>query len=347
MQTKIHNDIVEVIELPNLESFIDCFGDSSIINKLIDTSRNAGKYGIIFRGQADSQWDLIPKILREKDLKNVEDMNKNYPNSQKYEPPQIKNSPSPQKTVYGKPEYLLMTELQILRNFYNSCSFNGLKIDPISEFDSRLSNSIIIEKVLFNSENWYLTDKHESLATLAQHYGIPTRLLDFTYDVYTALYFATKDAIKISLDKKTIDYNKKISIWTMFPISTSTDLFIRNGLKIIQPIYANNPNLYAQKGLLVYWNIKKDNDLIYEPSLINITKNFDFFNGVNKDFFIQRQKEIFKRFELPYSEIPKIWSFLLQKECNATKYFPGYHSIIEEMNEWKMLNDINELVGKV
>lgn len=36
--------------------------------------------------------------------------------------------------------------------------------------------------------------------SLAQHYGIPTRLLDWSYDYKSALYFALKDILEKPCD---------------------------------------------------------------------------------------------------------------------------------------------------
>lgn len=48
---------------------------------------------------------------------------------------------------------------------------------------------------------WWPNEKFREVISLAQHYGLPTRFLDWSYDYKSALYFALKDIVEKPLDK--------------------------------------------------------------------------------------------------------------------------------------------------
>lgn len=50
-------------------------------------------------------------------------------------------------------------------------------------------------------EKW-LPENFLELAALAQHYGLSTRLIDWSKDIYTSLYFASSGALHSDYDSK-------------------------------------------------------------------------------------------------------------------------------------------------
>jgi hypothetical protein len=104
--------------------------------------------------------------------------------------------------------------------------------------------------------NWWTNKSNDSLEliALAQHHGVKTRFLDFTFDFYTALYFAAESAFK-----KTTDFKSRDAAFTFFSVWILDWHFfggrlVNAELYKIQEYYAgisHNQYLRAQKGLFI------------------------------------------------------------------------------------------------
>src|SRR5690606_35922889 len=93
-----------------------------------------------------------------------------------------------------------------------------------------------------NHSEW-LPEELWEVASLAQHYGIPTRLLDWTYDVFTAAYFS-------SLVHDAESAEGDICVWAFNLGEMAFSINSRAiPLSIVIPHYSNNTNISAQSGL--------------------------------------------------------------------------------------------------
>ncbi|MDR0852959.1 MAG: FRG domain-containing protein [Clostridiales Family XIII bacterium] len=292
----------------------------------ISTGRQIGQIGRIYRGHCESSWRLLPNVSRENSLNHMDTLINNFPLSQSFGNDKIK------------------TEFQLLKNFYTTANLHGLKI-PDSKYFRHVDNiqTMSPTTILSKRGEWYFDDDIENIAALAQHYGVPTRMLDWTYDSDCALYFATKNAVKNLLDKKDKYAIKKLSIY-LTSSSSNIDLGCPE-LRITTPNYYQNPNLAAQKGCFINWRYRHDefeylDKAIDEMIEMPLTEEQAKKKGVNKDRLKLFAKDKIFKFNILYSEVPIIWEYLLNKGCSASKYFPGYHSIVEDMNEWKMLAEL-------
>ena len=205
--------------------------------------------GYIYRGHEDSSYVLLPSILR--DAKK-----------------------------YTKKENLFIYELSLLLKFYRVCNNQGLLIPEIKMFrDMYLTDSFDLSYILTENSGFYwLPDEVFELSALAQHYGIPTRFLDWTQDVQTALHFAAygnkrsklkKDSFSVwAINAEWLQELKKFQSNKMDMISRVqakdanddiNKLWIDEmydtslPLRFCTPHYAMNPNLCAQKGILTTW----------------------------------------------------------------------------------------------
>ena len=149
------------------------------------------KGNFIFRGHASDKYLLVPSALR---IDNKDEFNKIA----------IANDDSETEYMQAIKEY------NILRRFYKLCDSKGLYVDEIERIRKTWQERID-DRSIYNSEEW-LPEDLWALASLAQHYGLPTRLLDWTHDKYVALYFAIEDFLDNKIDPSAVN---NIVLWAL------------------------------------------------------------------------------------------------------------------------------------
>lgn len=298
--------MIEKIEFEKIEELLDYispWGDSPNLD------------GYIFRGHSQESYQLIPTSLRPDSVDwfwSVCGLGK----------------PIEQQCYWQT--WQVEAEYQVLRSFYRLADQRGLEVPISSKVRSNLAQEFNIRSMdNHNSNEQWLPDDLLETAALAQHYGIPTRLLDWTYDIYVALYFAFRGAIK---------KDNNLVIWALNKeyLSFLKPTVNRVNVEFITPHYAGNPNLNAQKGLFTHWPITIPSKMVEMQDMhkgkVVLTDRTPLDELINKQINPEDTSiNILKKFVLPCSEATKGCILLDKLGYDSARIFPGYDGVAEQL----------------
>ncbi len=175
---------------------------------LLDNLNPLGRYGklaqgCVFRGEATRKYKLLPGIFRD-------DIRKKW----------LASKFNKENQYSGTEWEQVCLEFSILRFFYILANTHGLPLPECPIFDC--SDFEIIKKV-GDLQYWFPNQSDiqnhlavKTIAAIAQHYGTPTRLLDWSYSINVALYFAASNAVKrLSLHSASAVDNDAMVLWML------------------------------------------------------------------------------------------------------------------------------------
>lgn len=309
------------------------------MNFLVPWSNHSSEIDLkkyIFRGQRNSEHSLIPYALRKEAQKDMREKMKIFVETH----PEHTNSPS----------VLAVVEYQLIRDFYRQADMHGLPV-PASKTLRNLhyQKTEFLTMANWNQDAVWLPDDMLETAALAQHYGVPTRLLDWSYSPLIAAFFATLPKLEGSGLGFKRDGN--FCIWGLNTEAVSTmHLVFENAklepmsipfpefpLKFVTPPYEGNPNLAAQQGLFTHWTSQPGNikSLINpETTADNIQHGLEtlignFYKSLNFDGIDNTLLKI----TLENSEAEKVAIYLREMGYGPSRLFPGYEGVTREINE--------------
>jgi hypothetical protein len=315
---------------------VDCVDAEALMDELsadrgYTLFARAGKMAWTFRGQSEAVWGLTPSAHRGKRL------------GEKIIPREFhKFAPwSSQTEMYEvSARELLNMEEHVVMQFASFASHHGLHV-PTDRPELRDTDLAIKEHTGKN----FPPVHQRFIYAIAQHYRVPTRLLDWTWRPLVAAYFAAIEVARDTVESpgKIRDENSdgKLAVWALqreFIRYVACDW--EPSVQSVTAETTSNPNLRAQQGLFTLVRYQSDpgeNDLL--PPLDDVVKASEAqiesqFDKLRKEKnIVMPSLPMLYKFTLPHGQAPRLLHFLDMNDVNAASIFPGYDSITAVMKE--------------
>jgi len=247
----------------------------------------------IFRGHWDANWDLVPSLYREDRLKPFLLPTESFDDAM------------------GDFAEMARIETELLKRVLEGFDRAGL---PIPE--NHWVRTLIGDGV---------SDVDPSVIpfiALAQHHGVPTRLLDWTTLATVAAYFA---AAEIAKPGQLPDSKRHLEVIAMHrdAVTFANNACSNAFCSIVHAPRASNANLHAQSGL---FTICKGQDPALEP-----------LDSLFKTCYPEAEEPIeqtlFVRLRLPQTQAGSLLRYLSYEGVTGATMFPGYDGAVKALRE--------------
>jgi hypothetical protein len=277
-------------------------------------NKHSGDFNWIFRGQGDASWSLRPSAFRPNALTIYTLANVELPWTGAHDSAAL--------------------ELQGIVNFAVRADRAGFLLpgDAPGLRDTRRPPNISIDLQHFPPTEYL------AMAALAQHYGMPTRLLDWSLRPLVAAYFAAEDCTR-NLKRD------RLAVWALSVEFVSAVGSVADpGFFIVTAPSATNPNLHAQAGVFTLVQPRSATTAELEPPDLDRLVHDMQRRGVapvatldEHDHWPDLWNPVLRKLSLPAKESRVLFRLLGEAGVSAATLMPGLGvaQAIREQRRWQ------------
>jgi hypothetical protein len=248
----------------------------------------------IYRGHCDASWKLAPSAFRERAFAQFDSSALGH-----HHLPENARS---------------ATEMLVLRKFCEGLDRSGLPIPGLT--GARLNE---LRPETPGSLRW--PQQHVELAALAQHHGIPTRLLDFTTSGLVAAYFAAQPHLSEEADE--------LAVWAVHRGAISHGARSRGiWFEVLRAGRSENPNLHAQSGVFVTWTGSEELLCLDQIVMRLASGEIELRTGE-----LALPRPAMHKLVLPRRHASELLGRLVDERITGATMFPGVDGVVRALRE--------------
>ena len=297
---------------------INCESADQLLKKLERTNElwNGTRQFWVFRGHGDDDnYELVPTALRRSNPL-----------------PELGYTFKPKKGPFDTNQDQIDAEFERIHEFFWAIDAQGLGVPGDINLMRTPTNWEELKGKINKQDGWP-ADALLPLLALAQHYGVATRLLDWSDKPLVAAYFAAAEAAKLKT-------GKTLSVWALnldWIINIAFPAFPTNrpeepknskiSVFVVTAPRCSNPNLHAQGGVFTTEKLVSCelNDKLTVHSVNDIVKK-EWSNH-------KCDKPVMAHITLPSQKAGELLRLLNQEGINSATLLPGYKGVADSLLE--------------